>query len=97
MKKIKKIEAMYQYYGINEGAICRDCCNFDMHNCGNKRISKCEAYGVTSSAASDWNGRNTACGLYNTPFDENKYVPAIQRSRKSVFEIKGQLNVEDIT
>lgn len=82
-KKIKKIEAMHREYGENEGAICRNCCNFDMYNVGNRCVSKCAAYGVTNSTASDWNGLNTACGLYNTPFDKGKSTPLTLVSRKA--------------
>lgn len=97
MKKITKIAAMYREYGENEGAVCRDCCNYGMYNCGNHRVSKCSAYGLTHSTASDWNGGYTACGLYNMPFDETKHRPLISTlSHQIIVDIQcdGQMSFE---
>ena len=70
MKKSKKHEAMYAVYGKSTEHICRDCPNFIMVQAGAHRVSKCKAYGITASAASDWNGRKCACGLYGITFED---------------------------
>lgn len=95
-KKIKKIEAMHREYGENEGAICRNCCNFDMYKFGNRRVSKCAAYGVTNSTASDWNGRYEACGMYNMSIDKTEYIPLIKKSKKLAAEsCDGQIEIQE--
>ena len=108
MKKRSKIDAMYDVYGCNEGAICKDCCNLIKLECGNKRVYKCKAYGITSSEASDWRLRNVSCGLYNMPFD-TKYTPVMLRFRRrgmtpstgliikpEDLPTKGQLSIDEL-
>ena len=68
-QKMKKHEAMYAVYGKSTEHICRDCPNFIIMQAGARRVSKCKAYGITASTASDWNGRKFACGLYGIAFE----------------------------
>lgn len=68
MKKLKKHDAMYAAYGYDSNHLCRDCCNFTIVGAGARRVSKCRAYGVTASSATDWNGYRAACGLFGKEF-----------------------------
>lgn len=86
---MRKIEAMHHHYG-KTGGICKNCCNFDMYQCSGKRVSKCTAYGLSHSEASDWSGRHQACGKYNVPFDNEKETPLI------VVLKRGKRETEDI-
>lgn len=93
---MRKHEAMYQVYGKDNIHICKECCNFRMHEMRSKRVSKCDAYGVTCSEATDWNGRKTACGLFNTPFDDNQYplIKVLKHSSKpNEMQCEGQLSI----
>lgn len=66
----RKHEAMYAAYGKSPKHLCRDCLNFIMVQAGARRVSKCKAYGITASSASDWSGRECACGLYGIAFED---------------------------
>ena len=68
MKKLKKHDAMYAAYGYDSNHLCRDCCNFTIVGAGARRVSKCRAYGVTASSATDWNGYRAACGMFGKEF-----------------------------
>lgn len=65
---LKKIEEMHSRFGTADGK-CKDCSNFRRYNYRGKGYSKCRAYGISLSAATDWNGRNTACGLFNKDYN----------------------------
>lgn len=93
---------MYAHYGIDDKHICCDCCNFRKYRAGNKCVSKCAAYGLTRSAASDWNGRKSACGLFNKPFDSSKCFPLIETLKHSddlymLMQCEGQISLEDLS
>lgn len=63
-----KIERMHQMFGKDSKHICRECSNFLHYDHHDRTVSKCEIYGDTRSSASDWNGRYTACGMFNEPY-----------------------------
>ncbi len=60
-KDAKRIGAMWGKYGKTDGAICRDCEHFRK---ANGAYSKCALFGVSMSAATDWNGKFIACGQF---------------------------------
>lgn len=73
----RKIAAMHREYGKDHAHKCADCQNLCAINAGKTRY-KCAAYGISSSAATDWAMRWTACGLYGKPIAEG-HVPLIKR------------------
>ncbi|MBQ7673224.1 MAG: hypothetical protein IJT36_01670 [Alphaproteobacteria bacterium] len=94
--KLRKHDAMYKQYGIHKTEKCRDCCNFALYQMSNKRVSKCAAYGVTHSEATDWNGRKLACGLFNVPFpDDMPFIEILKHQKKVVKETncEGQISL----
>ena len=62
----RKITAMHREYGKDCAHKCADCQNLCVYM-ANKTCYKCAAYGVSSSAASDWAKSWTACGMYGHP------------------------------
>lgn len=62
----RKITAMHREYGKDCAHKCADCPNLCVYM-ANKTCYKCAAYGVSSSAASDWAKSWTACGMYGHP------------------------------
>lgn len=62
----RKITAMHREYGKDCAHKCADCPNLCVYM-ANKTWYKCAAYGVSSSAASDWAKSWTACGMYGHP------------------------------
>lgn len=79
----RKIEAMHSAFGIDTTHKCKECCNFVQDRYHNKTLRKCLAYGLTHSAASDWAGRNTACGLFGKSFEAAGSVPMIELLKHS--------------
>lgn len=83
MKRRKKrnlnINSMYNKYGEHsEGVYCGGCCNcIKDETVAGKKIYKCLAYGVTNDRTTDWHAMWKACGYFNMPFDEHKYIPVI--------------------
>lgn len=73
----RKIAAMHREYGKDCAHKCADCPNLCVYM-ANKTWYKCAAYGVSSSAASDWAKSWTACGMYGEPLDAD-HVPLIKR------------------
>lgn len=65
----KKIDLMYEFFGKRDGCYCRECSHFQRHRYKCKTYRKCDVYGETSSEATDWAGRNTACGLLNAKYN----------------------------
>ena len=68
----RKIDAMHGEYGLSTCGHCRDCCNFVHGRYHDHYLSKCVAYGLTHSEATDWRAKYLACGLFNKPFDQLK-------------------------
>lgn len=65
---LKKIEEMHLRFGKEDGK-CGDCSNFRRYRYHGKGYSKCRIYGVSLSAATDWSGRNQACGMLNKDYN----------------------------
>ena len=59
-----KSERMRALFGKHEGATCKSCGYYREYMYRGKIYRKCAIYGITNSEASDWAGRNEACGLY---------------------------------
>lgn len=96
-----KITAMHKEYGRNAAHQCKECCNFLRGRYHDRFYSKCIAYGLTHSEASDWTGRWTACGLYGKDFDtlvpKRRPLIEMERGKKKADEapLDGQLRLEE--
>lgn len=89
----KKIDLMYEHYGINQKGHCKSCCNLSSGYYRGKKYNKCIAYGLSRSEATDWKISNKSCGLYNQPFDK-KSKTVLEISKHSASE-KHQDNLID--
>ena len=63
VKALRKIELMHQQFGVVAGKTCGECSNLTEHRY-DKLYRKCKIYGETSSEATDWAMRWTACGKW---------------------------------
>ena len=80
---------MRRMFGESEG-VCKDCSHFSTH-LSNRKHFKCEVYGESASAATDWRAGNPACGLFNRQTElRNVYKTAKRTEKRSV--PKGQLS-----
>ena len=68
MARLTKIDAMHYRFGEDTEHRCKDCSNFTRYRYHDYMYSKCAVYGDSRSSATDWNGRNTACGKFNMPY-----------------------------
>ena len=89
---LKKIEEMHSLFGTADGK-CKDCSNFRRYNYRGKWYSKCRAYGISLSVATDWNGRNTACGLFNKDYNG---TPIYKRHSRIDIPLDGQMSLLEI-
>ena len=95
---LKKIDLMHEIFGENPGHKCAECKNLISYT-ANRKWYKCLCYGDTSSEATDWRLKYTACGLFNmsymgTPIIEiKKHMPKTDASE--VYECEGQMSIED--
>lgn len=95
----RKIDAMYAEYGPSTCGRCGDWCNFTRGRYHDRYLSKCIAYGLTHSEATDWRAKYLACGLFNKPFDQlsPKRRPLIETIKRSAVErdnepLEGQMS-----
>lgn len=91
----RKIELMYTLFGWDEQHQCKTCDNL-LKEVGNRTYYKCLCYGNTSSIATDWKISNTACGLYNKPYNGKPVIEYAkhQSTKKPYMEIEGQMRLE---
>ena len=87
---MRKIDAMYQYYGKSTGR-CENCPHFVKRE-WDRVYYKCTVYGVSSSEATDWRKSYTACGLIDKPFPdgETRAVTRIRPEREDNKPAEGQ-------
>jgi hypothetical protein len=86
---------MYQLYGYAEHGRCKECQHFKKYRYRDKQYQKCEIYGITNSEASDWVGKNPACGLFpDKQYKGDREVIRItQPTKKEDEQIPGQLSL----
>ena len=87
-----KIDKMHFLYGKTPGEKCKDC----FHLIGGvNEYRKCEIYGISASASTDWRLSWDACGLWNKPRPKGEDVPIVrlQRPDKVVKQIPGQMSL----
>lgn len=81
MNKVRKIHKMYEVFGRCPGFhICKECSNFCSFRYHDKSYRKCKVYGVTNSEATDWAGRNEACGMFNKEWKNDPIIELVKRS-----------------
>ena len=95
---LRKIQAMHNEYGRVNGHMCSECCNLSSYT-QSRTWYKCEAYGNSSSEATDWAKRNIACGMFNKPFDKSQRLPLIEKLKREPRQsdeepIEGQILME---
>ena len=62
-KRMKRIQLMHNKFGTHPGEHCGNCMQLSENICSNKYF-KCQLYGVSASAATDWRYRWPACGKF---------------------------------
>lgn len=95
---VRKIEAMYKYYGrLSEHVHCKECTNFHRGRVGASVVSKCECYGMTHSEATDWKASNEACGLFNLSYSGTPIIEIIRHSKREPVDetLEGQVTIDD--
>lgn len=98
-KLIRKIKAMYRFYGRDSKERTCSQCNYLL--CGEyhgKRYRKCMVYGCSHSEATDWRKSYKACGLINKPFPhgDKRIIDMLKHDRtKEEVQLEGQLSIED--
>ena len=78
---IRKIDLMHRMFGKCEGHKCGECSNMVEHQY-DKVYRKCTVYGVSSSEATDWAKRWTACGMFNREYRFGEVVRLVGRAGK---------------
>lgn len=93
----RRIAAMHKRFGLNTVLYCKDCNHLISGKYHDRRYYKCEIYGLSHSASSDWRRSWMACGMYNVPQDMDRWVPLmkqINHSPKVELPIDGQVRLE---
>ena len=95
---VRKIDLMHKLFGELPDRKCEECihlCSFE----ANRKWYKCENYGETSSEATDWRLKWSACGLIDIP--KCLDVPMVNMLRfynqepKIESQVEGQMNIFD--
>lgn len=98
-KLIRKIKAMYRFYGMDPNKrVCIECDHIVCGEYHGKRYYKCKVYGCSHSEATDWKKSYTACGLINKPFPDGdkRIIDVLKHDRaKEEVQLEGQLKIED--
>lgn len=95
---LRKIDLMHKLFGTIPDRKCKECdhlCSFE----ANRKWFKCENYGKTSSEATDWRLKWSACGLIEIPkcieVPVVKMVRFYNNSTISDSQIEGQITIDD--
>ena len=90
---LRKIDKMHQMFGEDKDHKCKDCCHFIRERYRGKTYSKCKIYGQSNSEATDMAGRNTACGLYNRPYEGDVDIYTIRDTQRQNEPLEGQMSL----
>lgn len=94
---MRKIDLMHKYYGRNYYNKCGNCNHFVQGKYHDKTLRKCECYGLTHSAASDWTKSWTACGLFGKEYSGNPMIRLVTREKWDEQEqIPGQIGMGEV-
>lgn len=102
--KGRKIEAMYSTFGVFHGKTCKDCPHLIRRIFHGGNYYKCRVYGVSSSEATDWRLKWTACGAFDKIADGNaspiykrlQYVRIETPENPSIPVCEGQITMEEL-
>lgn len=75
---LRKIDLMHRVFGKCEGHICKECSNLWSGLYHDRRLKKCEVYGMTHSEASDWAQKYEACGMFNRDYDGEPIIRLVR-------------------
>lgn len=89
---MRKIELMHNMFGVADGT-CKECFNFMPAYGG---YSKCRIYGISRSAATDWNNRFPACGKKNQFYHGGAVVKLVRPEKKKDDVFEGQISLFDL-
>jgi hypothetical protein len=70
---------MHRLFGEMPDKRCAECKHFISGEYHDRRLFKCELYGLTHSEATDWRKSYTACGLYNMHVKRSLWVDVLTR------------------
>ncbi len=94
---LRKIDLMQREFGVCNGHTCRECSNLVKGQYHGRILTKCQVYGLTHSAASDWAGRWLACGMFNREYTGRNVIELVAKGRKkperSVEPMEGQISM----
>lgn len=91
--KTSPIDIMHDLFGELPGHKCKDCSNLYKYT-ANRSWFKCTVWGYSSSVASDFRQKWTACGMYNKTYDQIPIKDWYKhhRQHKSEEQIDGQMS-----
>lgn len=92
-----RIDMMHKLFGEIPDRKCKDCPHLCSYRASHKWY-KCECYGETASAASDWRLKWAACGLIDKEYDGYpiiRRVRALNAKKKTPTQIEGQVSLFD--
>lgn len=95
---LRKISLMHRLFGVCDGHACRECSNLVKGRYHDRILTKCKAYGMTHSEASDWAGRWQACGAFNQAINRGPVirdvVPDRRQKETDSSPLDGQMMIE---
>ena len=80
---MKGIEAMHRQFGRFDDQRCKDCRHLISGEYHDRIYHKCELYGMSHSAATDWRLSYPSCGMYNMHVKRSTWVPIFDRINHS--------------
>ena len=96
----RKIQAMHKLFGTCGVFRCKDCPHLIGGKYHDRQLYKCELYGLTHSAATDWRLSYQACGMYDMEVDMDRWVPVFDQIKhdhnKVEPPLEGQMMIGDI-
>ena len=66
----RQLSLMHKHFGRDHVNKCGACRNFASGQYHGRKLQKCERYGISHSAATDWAQRWQGCGKFNIPLGE---------------------------
>lgn len=97
MKKLRKIEAMYHFYGSDpQERKCSECDHFIQGRYHDRLYSKCSVYGCSRGESTDWRKGYKACALIGQPFPcgDRRIIDVLKRQPvRKVEQVPGQVEM----
>lgn len=87
---MRPIDKMHELFGKNEQLTCKSCRHLNSYT-ANRKWYKCEVYGESCCASSDWRLKWTACGMYNKPYGGIEVRLIRFKSNQPEAQIDGQM------